>query len=290
MDVSIIIINYNTKLLLAECIASIYEQSHRITFEVIVVDNASTDGSETFICNRFPKVHWINSGENLGFGRANNLGASHAQGKYLFLLNSDTLLKNDAISFFFEYMELHAEKEHIGALGCWLTGCDSKPCLSYGQFPSPQSEIIYLWKKLVGIKLSSFSVLDVDYITGADLFVSHVLYNKLQGFDPQYFMYYEETDLQYRMNKLGYKRRLLRSPEIVHLEGGSFSKKGLSVNRFLMSQKSYNYYVRKHFCGLKYLSFRISLIFIRLLLFVTTNWNMKDKLKAYWLVVKGTQA
>ena len=77
MDISVIIVNYNTKLLLADCLATVFEKTKGVTFEVIVVDNASTDGSEEYIKERYPSVKWINSGENLGFGKANNLGAKY---------------------------------------------------------------------------------------------------------------------------------------------------------------------------------------------------------------------
>ena len=119
MDVSIIIINYNTRQMLANCLNSLYEFTKEIQFEVIVVDNASKDGSEQYICSKFPQVKWVNSGGNVGFGRANNLGIKYAKGKYLFLLNSDTLLLNNATKAFYNYAESHIG-ERIGVLGCWL--------------------------------------------------------------------------------------------------------------------------------------------------------------------------
>ena len=131
MDVSIIIVNYNTKHLLEDCLSSLYALTQSIDFEVIVVDNASSDDSETYITRKFPQVKWINSGENIGFGRANNLGAKYADGKYLFLLNSDTLLLNNAIKAFYDYAETHSE-EQIGALGCWLV--DSNHNLYFDQY------------------------------------------------------------------------------------------------------------------------------------------------------------
>lgn len=119
MNVSIIIVNYNTKVLLGQCLESVFEMTRDIAFEVLVVDNASSDGSEEYITSKFADVVWINSGGNLGFGRANNLGAEHAKGEYLFLLNSDTILKNNAVKIFYDYMQSHKD-ERIGALGAWL--------------------------------------------------------------------------------------------------------------------------------------------------------------------------
>jgi hypothetical protein len=261
-----------------------------VEFEVIVVDNASSDDSEPYIKEHFPQVRFIRSEENLGFGRANNLGAKYATGKYLFLLNSDTLLENDAISLFFQYMEKHGESELVGAIGCNLLDDKGEITHSYDCFLSPKSEISYLWKKLNKKQTYQLSVQekDPDYITGADLFICHSLYKRLQGFDPHFFMYCEETDLQFRMAEMGWKRRIIMGPRIVHLEGGSFAQKGLSYTRFLMWQHSYNYYIRKHYHSIGYALFRLTLICTRLFFIIRTNWTLSQKINAYGLVLKGT--
>lgn len=286
MEVSIIIINYNTKRMLADCLSSVYNYTQGIEFEVLVVDNASTDGSEQYIRSLFPQVKWINSGGNIGFGRANNLGAKYAMGKYLFLLNSDTLLLNNALKAFYSYAESHKD-ENLGVLGCWLCDNEGKPNNSFGEFPTPNSEIRYLLGK-IGIKkqCNIEEGFDVDYIIGADMFIRRNVFEKFSGFDPNFFMYYEETDLQYRMAQKGYVRRIIDTPHIVHLEGGSFSEEGLTFNRFMMAQRSYNYYLRKHFHGFKYIYFKGILSLIRLTLFITPNWSLKDKSTAYSLVLK----
>lgn len=287
MDVSIIIVNYNTKLLLADCLATVFEKTKDVAFEVIVVDNASTDGSEEYITEHFPNIKWINSGKNLGFGKANNLGAKYASGKYLFLLNSDTLLLNNAIHIFFEYAESH-QHEEIGTLGSWLLDKDEKPNNSFGFFPCATNEINYLLGKY---QLPSFNDTteekEVDYITGADLFIEKRLFERLDGFDKNIFMYYEETDLQYRLALHGLSRKIIPGPRIIHLEGGSFENKGLSLKRFLMAQTSYNYYLRKNFHGLNYYFNRVMLCLIRLTLFITTKWTVSEKIKAYYLVLSG---
>lgn len=287
MDVSIIIVNYNTKQLLADCLATVFEKTKDVAFEVIVVDNASTDGSEEYIKEHYPCVKWINSGENLGFGRANNLGAKYASGKYLFLLNSDTLLLNNAIRIFFDYAESH-QHEGIGTLGSWLLDKNEKPNNSFGFFPCPKNEIGYLLGKYQLPSLSDITEeKEVDYITGADLFIEKRLFDKLDGFDKNIFMYYEETDLQYRLAQRGLSRKIIPGPRIIHLEGGSFENKGLSLKRFLMAQTSYNYYLRKNFHGLNYFFNHVMLCLIRLTLFITTKWTVSEKIKAYYLVLSG---
>ena len=287
IDVSIIIVNFNTKTLLDHCLESIFLQTKSVEFEVIVIDNASIDGSEKLVRHKYPNVRWINSGANLGFGRANNIGADVACGKYLFLLNSDTILLNDAVSILYHYMESNMQKNKLGAIGSYLLDSNENINVSYLDFPTPISEFRYLWGKLRNQRVDDTqSFVDVDSICGADIFIPRELFQIVGGFDPRIFMYYEETDLQYRIAKMGLKRRIIDGPRIIHLEGGSFKSKGLSLKRFQMSQTSYNYYLRKHYRGFKYLFFKVFLIIMRTTIFFTTDWSFKEKCKAYWLVLK----
>ena len=117
INVSIIIVSYNTKELTHNCLKSVFEQTVNIDFEVIVSDNGSTDGSVEMIKKYFPQVALIENGANLGFGMANNRGLKVAKGKYIFYLNSDTILLNNAVKIFFDYWENAEDKESIGALG-----------------------------------------------------------------------------------------------------------------------------------------------------------------------------
>lgn len=282
MDVSVIIVNYNTRQLLDECLGTIYKQTKGIRFEVIVVDNASKDGSERYIVEHYPQVRWINSGGNLGFGRANNLGVKHAVGKYLFLLNSDTLLLNNAIKEFYEYAEAHTN-EHIGVLGCWLLDKDRKPNNSFGQFPTPRSEMQYLLgRSCVKDVMPQGGCNDVDYIIGADMYMRKDIFDSFGGFDSNFFMYYEETDLQYRMARSGYVRRVIPKPLIIHLEGGSFAQKGLTFSRFMMAQRSYKYYIGKHYNGFKYIAFRLFICLIRSMVLFQQGWTAKEKLEGFF--------
>lgn len=292
MNVSVIIVNYNTKQLLDECLSTVYQHTTDLAFEVIVVDNDSSDGSENHITKRFPQVRWINSGGNLGFGKANNLGAKYARGKYLFLLNSDTLLLNNAIKAFYDYAEAHTE-EHIGVLGCWIVDKELKPNRPFGNFPSPYHEIAYLFGRVVargmGLlgrqvekeALKTESWRDVDYICGADMFIPKDVFEGINGFDPNFFMYYEETDLQYRLKNKGYVRRIIPQPKIIHLEGGSFKQKGLSFNRFMMSQRSYKYYINKHHRGLSKFAFGSFLCLLRTTVLFQPHWTTKERIKGY---------
>lgn len=291
MQISVIIVNYNTERLLTDCIRSIHQESHGISYEIIVVDNASTDCSISMLAENFPEVKVVASAVNLGFGKANNRGVEEAKGKYLFFLNSDTLLKNNAIRLFFEFME-NCPMKSIGVAGSWLLDAKGRPNSSSGVFPTIRSELNYVFSQL-GKKKSKTDIPDrgdppteVDYVIGADLFMEKKVFEELGGFDPYFFMYYEESDLQRRMCDKGLKRVLIEGPRIVHLEGGSFSNKGLTLSRFMMAQTSFNYYIRKYYRGVPYCFFRIVLVVLRLALFFTTDWTFKEKCKAYKLVLK----
>lgn len=150
MDVSIIIVNYNTKNLTKDCINSIYEQTAGLEFEIIVSDNNSKDGSIEMIKESFPNVILIENNENLGFGRANNKGLAVATGKYIFYLNSDTILLNNAVKIFFDYFEKH-NNENIGALGCNLQNKDGETIHSFGQIVPLKKRVKTLFHTFLGI-------------------------------------------------------------------------------------------------------------------------------------------
>ncbi len=240
MDVSIIIVNYNTKELLFNCISSIYKYSKEINFEIIVSDNGSSDGSQSMIQKKFPTVKLIENRKNIGFGAANNKGLKIASGKYVFFLNSDTILLNNAIKYFFDYWEASSDKDSLGALGTNLKNEDGQIIHSYGCFPDRIDEEILSVKDAIAVsykifvkkllfkykpkinqidkQLSIYFIGEVDDIVGADLFMKN---NKDAVFDENYFLYYEETDLQLQLAKKRKSRQIIEGPEIIHKIGGS---------------------------------------------------------------------
>ena len=232
--VSIIIVNYNTRQLTLDCLKSIYQHTKDIDFEVIVVDNASSDGSIEAIRESFPIVKVIEPNENLGFGRANNLGAKYAKGEYLFLLNSDTLLIENSIKKLYDFYIENQGKLHIGVLGCTLVDKDLNLIHSGGDFPTISRYIfdhpfrvlnkIFKTNKSTFKKFSYNDILTkVDMVTGADMFLSKKSFDKVGGFDERFFLYYEETDMEHRLTKLGYSHYIINTTKIIHLEGGSMS-------------------------------------------------------------------
>lgn len=218
IDVSVIIVNYNTLELTRNCIDSVFEKTKGVNIEVILVDNASHDGSrEYFVQDK--RITYIYSEKNGGFGYGNNIGMKVAKGKYFFLLNSDTILVNNAIDEFYHYAENHDPKT---VYGCWLVGDDGTYRRSFFFFPS------FTIRHFLYVKFNphdyspKWDAREVECVTGADMFFPREAYEQCGGFDENIFMYGEEGELQYRMMRKGYRRMLINTPRIIHLESKSY--------------------------------------------------------------------
>ena len=238
MDVSIIIVNYHSTQMIVDCVKSIREQTSGLQYEILVVDNGSSAEERSVFSERVGEsVHLIPAEKNLGFGKANNLGASQAAGKYLFLLNPDTILMNNAVKILFDYLDGHPE---TGIVGGNLYSPDGKPTGSYClSFDDPVMEIeASKWSALLKKKLreklgkknappfaASFNYSDsprpVAYIYGADMMLSKTLFEEIGGFDPEFFMYAEEEELTWRIQQKGYQVFCVPAAKIIHLEGAT---------------------------------------------------------------------
>jgi GT2 family glycosyltransferase len=208
----------------------VFEKTQGIDYEIIVVDNASHDGSQAMLKSEFPSVTLIESPENLGFGRANNLGAKYARGKYLFLLNSDTILMNNAVKILADFMDNTAD---AGICGGNLYDENGKPTHSYSSImPSVMLELNTLSAGMLGKLLYGKNMehnhtmlpRKTAYITGADLMIRADIFNKQNGFDPDFFMYYEDTYLNYCVKKAGYGVYSVPQCQIIHYQGASQPK------------------------------------------------------------------
>ena len=197
MDVSIILVSYNTKDLTRDCLKSVYEKTQGVEFEIFVVDNNSHDGSAEMIEREFPEVRLIRNSENKGFGAANNIAIRQSNAKYIFCLNTDTILLNNAVKIFFDFME-QPENQNVGVCGGALYDSDNCPTNYGGQFPS----ILHILQKfglrnIFKKKTINYEkdIINVDYITGADIFFRKSVLDLVGLFDENFFIYYEETDL-----------------------------------------------------------------------------------------------
>lgn len=265
ISVSIIIVSYNTKKLTEQCLQSVFKQTRDIPFEVIVSDNGSTDGSIEIIKQKFPDVILIKNNKNLGFGTANNRAVQVAKGEFVFYLNSDTVLLNNAIKIFYDYW---IEHNNICALGCILQNSKGTAIHSGGQFPTYKYlckyyffrmlknygkafvKIIHLEKflrKLYKKRIKNNFVQlpgEIDYITGADLFIKN---DENAYFDENFFLYYEETDLELRLKEKTKKKCvLLDSPKIVHLTDKGNPKRLIESKSQILNQISAIKYAKKH--------------------------------------------
>ena len=278
-----------------DCIKSIYEQTDELEFEIIVVDNASTDDSCDVIAKEYPEVVLVKSPDNLGFGRANNLGMEVARGEYIFLLNSDTILINNAVKLFYDYAVLH-DVEKIGVLGTILLDSDHKPTHSYGNFITIANTLfkcIPLMNRFTeGRKTSCLAdsqTLDVDYVTGADMFIPRVVLAEVGAFDPAFFMYCEEVDWQHRMSQQNFKRIIISGPQIIHLEGGSAksTSRSWSYGRMMNIIRSRIIYIKKHNSMLAYIIFRIIYFPLRAIsVFTSMTMTPGNKFRIIKLLIK----
>lgn len=256
--ISIIIVNYNTMQLTINCIASIYNYTKNINFEIIIVDNASSDNSVSQLRKKFLNVRVVEAFENLGFGRANNLGASIAKGEYLFFLNSDTIFIENSLFKILEFFNKKEKELNIGVLGCLMID-ENNEINGFGStFPNVASfnrEIIKsipIVGRFTETKETNYNFnqeyFEIEYVLGADMFMRKTLFDAVSGFDPNYFMYYEESDLQLIISRSQYKNFIFTGTKIIHLEGGSFTeKKKVSNIKRIIVHTSRVYYAKKNF-------------------------------------------
>ncbi len=248
-DVSIIIVNYRVASLIIDCVNSIEEKTKKNSYEIIVVDNDSRDDSTSILKESLRnRILLVESDSNLGFGKANNLGAKYAKGGYLFFLNPDTVLINDAISVLFDCLETNKD---IGVVGGNLydeTGKNAVPsfCKEFNSIDSEKKNSSYLSllknklkRKKRSIQINDFNYTDqpitVSYIFGADMMMPKALFDQVHGFDKDFFMYAEEAELQWRISQLDYKIVNCPDAKIIHLEGRSTKKQNtFSERQFCM--------------------------------------------------------
>lgn len=268
MDVSVCIVSWNTKDLLYKCIKSIKEKTLGLVYEIIVVDNASADGSGEMVLENFPDCKLIESKKNLGFAKGNNMAVKEASGKYILYLNPDTEVVTNAIGGIFSFLENNA---NYGAAGCKLTdpiGNIQYTCAA--AFPTPLntlSSLLLLDKAFPQSKLLSSRELNywnhedsrgVECLSGACMMVRKDVVESLGGFDEKIFMYSEDLDLCYRILSTGRYIYYLSTEVIIHNEGASTKVKSNKNFSSLMQKASNYYFFRKHFGIKKAEQFRLA--------------------------------
>ncbi|MCW3127035.1 MAG: glycosyl transferase family 2 [Bacteroidetes bacterium] len=282
MKLSIVIVNYNVKYFLEQCLLSVIKASRGTDTEILVVDNNSSDGSVDYIRSRFPSVTVIANKDNPGFSKANNQAIAIAKGEYVLILNPDTVVAEDTFDICIGFMESHAE---AGALGVkMIDGKGNFLPESKRALPTPEvafykmfglSAIFPKSRRFGKYHLSYLSDGDtnpVDILSGAFMFFRKKVLDEIGYFDEAFFMYGEDIDLSYRVLLAGYKNYYLADTTIIHYKGES-TKKG-SLNYVRVFYQAMIIFARKHFAsaGAGLFSFLINMaVVFRALVTVALN-------------------
>lgn len=252
MDLSIIIVNWNTEKLLRDCLTSVIAGRPALNLEIFVVDNGSSDGSPEMVEREFPNVILIKNADNRGFAAANNQAMRRARGKYILLLNSDTVVHGDVLANAVAYMERH---EDVAVLGCRVLNADGSLQPSCGNFPGLLNLIVLfsgLWKLRAPTffarsqlrPLRGDGAEDVDYVSGCFMCLRGSALGEVGLLDEKFFFFGEEVDWCRRFKKKGYAVRAAPVGAITHL--GSASARKLNHKRDLMLSSGIVLLHRKH--------------------------------------------
>lgn len=257
MELSVIIVNYNVKHFLEQCLHSVQKASKNINSEIFVVDNNSVDGSAQLIREKFPKINYIENKENVGFSKANNQAIRISKGKYILLLNPDTVVEEDTFLKVIDFMQAHPEAGGLGVK--MIDGKGNFLPESKRGLPTPWvafykmfglSKLFPKSKKFGKYHLSYLNeneIHEVDVLAGAFLFLRKSTLNKVGLLDESFFMYGEDIDLSYRITLGGFKNYYFPETTIIHYKGES-TKKG-SLNYVKVFYNAMIIFARKHFSG-----------------------------------------
>lgn len=286
IDISVIIVNWNTKDLLKNCLKSIYQTIHDLTFEVIVVDNASYDGSIEMLEREFTSVIRIINKENKGFGSANNQAFAEMKGKYALLLNTDAVLTTDAVNKLWNFCD---KNEKAGIVCGQLLNADGSKQNSVASFPSlltlaaNTSLLEFLFPgRFPSKRYKHTSPIEVDSAIGACMMIRKKALDETGFFDERYFFFFEETDLAYTMRRKSWKIYQVPDALIYHLQGQSI---GHNISSRIEFYRSRYQFLRKWHNPLYYY-LAAGIIFLRLLangfsnfIFVVLTLGLNKKLR-----------
>ncbi len=252
VDLSIIVVNWNTADLLRDCLASLPEACGKLRTETIVVDNNSADGSADMVSGEFPDVDLLAETTNLGFARANNVALHRAGGRFVLLLNPDTVCPPMSLR---RLVDFAARKEQLAVTGPRLVSREGIPTITWGRFPSTKvhwREFLDPWRKLPGLRDRFVHVparnepsYPVDYVAGACFLMPRTALEQVGPLDERFFLYFEETDWCWRARASGLEVWYCAETEIVHLEGQSAER--ASEFSLIQFQKSYRQFIAKNY-------------------------------------------
>jgi N-acetylglucosaminyl-diphospho-decaprenol L-rhamnosyltransferase len=265
VDLSVVIVNWNTCDLLRNCLASLESACPSLEFEVLVVDNNSADGSARMVGESFPDYTLIPSGGNLGFSKGNNLAFPQCRGKFVLLLNPDTVCPAESLTKLVAWAK---GRENLGAVSPLLCDSMGNPTITYGFFPSSRFHWLgfvdplrllpgrRLQNRVVHIPEPGEPSSTVDYIAGACFLVPRPALDAIGPLDERFFMYFEETDWCWRAHRAGLEIWYCNETEVMHLEGRAAEKASTFTTR--QFQKSYRLFVEKNYGPNQVWKFRLS--------------------------------
>jgi len=265
MNLSIVIVNWNTCVLLRACLSSLAKATQGLETEILVVDNASSDGSAAMVAAEFPRVRLLESGGNLGFSRGNNLALPHTTGDAVLLLNPDTICPPQSLTRLYRFLHGH---ENVGAVGPRLVDGDGRPAISGGYFPRTRfhwlgfvdpRRLIFrgeLAERIVFVPRRHEASRTVEYIMGACFMMPRAALERVGPLDDRFFMYFEETDWCWRARQAGLDIWYCAETEITHIEGQAAEQAGpFSLRQF---QLSYRLFVAKNYGAGRVKAFRLA--------------------------------
>jgi GT2 family glycosyltransferase len=255
LKISVVILNYNVRYFLEQCILSVESALEYLDGEIIVIDNNSEDDSCEMVKQRFPNITLIQNKENVGFSIANNQAVKVAKGEYLCILNPDTAVEQSTFKSCIDYAETI---DNMGALGVRLMdGTGNFLPESKRNIPTPKVSLLKLMgfdEKYYASHISERDNGSIDVLVGAFMFVKRKVYNEVGGFDEDYFMYGEDIDLSYKIAKAGYQNQYLGSVSTLHYKGESTLKDQVYFDRFYGAMRIF---YKKHFSQNLFLSFSV---------------------------------
>lgn len=255
IKVSCIILNYNTKKMTTDCIESYIEGfDGRLNYEIIVVDNNSPDGSREFLEKKYsynPTIKMVFNNENVGFGKGNNIGAQIAAGEFLVFANSDTLAGTININ---KLLECYERTPNIGVLGCKILNKDDSIQTLGFSYPSIWNDFklnFLFWnfnfvKRIRYRNYMDKGLIPTDWVTGSFFICRRSDFLEVKGFDPNIFMYAEDLDLCFRIEKSGKKNHVLDTETVYHLHGKSGDKQGIELEKLIKVKSNYRYVDKKN--------------------------------------------
>ncbi len=240
IDLSIIIVNYNDERFLKDCLNSVYKGTHKVSFEILFIDNNSSDNSVKLVSEQFPKVKITKNQKNLGFCKANNIGLKVYKGRYALLLNTDTVNKDEALDKLVEFMDKNPK---VGACGPKLLNTDGTPQHQGGLF----NRRFWLSKKPI----------KVNYVIGACIIARKEVIDKVGGLDENFFFSNDDLDWCRRIRNAGWDVYFLPQAEVIHY--GGLTTKRFKLKTFVEGFRGGLYFSKKHYGNIVYHIYRLLL-------------------------------